>query len=496
MRTLASKVRSLALWSLWVALLIVWVATLWVLARDGHLSYVLLAAVVIALLGVLYYAEGLELAATDLLDKEPDQLSNEGSRVVLRDIQARPGFFYAHRQVFVVTIIAFTSLTTSYPWLYIPFVGRTGTYDLPFWFSLVFTTLTVLWFCQVTPKRLAVINSDKFLVGSRFVWRLIKLVSVLGLPNPTDFLVAIAVKRFDYGRSRQLSPSRQFYYSLSSLLLGSATFATSTVITLGASGAASIERKFLLIMTHGEFGAIDGSLDTQSEFLVFPHLDVLGVYVAPVPENLNTYHADLKALFDTDAPPPGSGLGANRLPEWAHNVEVHREEQLSCERASWSIEGEHLPERFWPSKSIDAAVGRPFAALLYRVRAEVGPDSFPHEQDNASWTEVIDQPCAICTIEIRAEPESNLAVVPTNVSVGLSASGIASPNESAKYRVQTIASRGRLTVDFPLPGSFYTLSWRTLADRETDHHVDQSRPSLVAAGVGASSRGVEQRSAV
>ena len=106
---------------------------------------------VLFLLVVLYYAEGLELAIADLLDKQPEQLADDKVRVVLKEIQKQSGFFFAQRQLFVVAIIAFTSLiTSSYPWIYVPGLGKLSSHGIPFWFSLTFTTLTVLWFSKFT----------------------------------------------------------------------------------------------------------------------------------------------------------------------------------------------------------------------------------------------------------------------------------------------------------------------------------------------------------
>ena len=202
------EAQTFLLWLLWSLLVVIWLKTLTALWREGSRMPSLLALVAVGLLILLYFAEGIELAVTDLLDKEPEQLHDPVLQNVLADIQRRSGFFFAQRQVFVVVIIAFVSLVTTYPWIVIPFIGRTTAHNAPFWFSLFFTTFTVLWFCQVTPKRLAVLNSELFLAQSRFVWRLIQIMAVFGLPNPSDWLVSEVVRRSGYARRRNLLPSR------------------------------------------------------------------------------------------------------------------------------------------------------------------------------------------------------------------------------------------------------------------------------------------------
>src|SRR5438105_4261341 len=107
-------IRSLVLWIVWLALVIIWLATLGEQWTEGRHSPAILAIVVLGLLLILYFAEGMELAVTDLLDKEPAQLRDSSVRALLSQIQHRSGFFYAQRQVFVVVIISIVSLTTSY----------------------------------------------------------------------------------------------------------------------------------------------------------------------------------------------------------------------------------------------------------------------------------------------------------------------------------------------------------------------------------------------
>ncbi|HLY66122.1 MAG TPA: hypothetical protein VKU60_11360, partial [Chloroflexota bacterium] len=166
------RVRSAILWLLWLALVVIWVGTLAAHWSGAETRPVYLACVALGLLVVLFFAEGIELAVTSLLDVPPERLADAATAGELREIQQRVRFFFAQRQVFVVIIITFTSLITSYNWLSVPFVGRVAGF-WPFYFSLVFTSLTVLWFCQVTPKQLAIINPERFLRHSRFTWSLI-----------------------------------------------------------------------------------------------------------------------------------------------------------------------------------------------------------------------------------------------------------------------------------------------------------------------------------
>ena len=65
---------TLLLWLLWAAMVVTWLLTLVSLWREGSRTPSLLALLALGLFALLYFAEGIELAVTDLLDKEPEQL--------------------------------------------------------------------------------------------------------------------------------------------------------------------------------------------------------------------------------------------------------------------------------------------------------------------------------------------------------------------------------------------------------------------------------------
>jgi len=214
----------------------------------------------LVLLFILYFAEGMELAITDLLDKEPNQLRDETVRNLLSQIQSRVGFFFAQRQVFVVVIISVLSLTTAYDWVYVPFYGKMTSPTTTFWFSLVLTTFTVLWFCQVTPKRLAVINSELFLKQSSAVWRLIKIISMLGLPDPSDLLVYGIQRNSKFSHGRYLLPGRAAHYDITTHLFGFALDRLHTSIRIRPDGSGTIYKKFLILFLRGHHSQMYGSM--------------------------------------------------------------------------------------------------------------------------------------------------------------------------------------------------------------------------------------------
>ncbi len=155
----------LYLWIIWLGLLAIYFDTVY---QTGEYRNAIL---VFVLLVILYFAEGMEIAVATLADKQIAQIESVRARKALEFIKRDAEWFFAQRQVFVVTIVSFMSLMTTFPVIYVPFYKAVGSkdlslslygwtlpLDLPFWFTLIFTSFTILWWCQVFPKRLALRN--------------------------------------------------------------------------------------------------------------------------------------------------------------------------------------------------------------------------------------------------------------------------------------------------------------------------------------------------
>lgn len=169
-------VRKLGLWVCWFVLVAIWFDTLLNLWLDGQARFIVFAALIIPCWLLLYFAEGLELAVAARVDADDSPVAD-------------PHVFFTRRQAVVILTITFVSLATVYPWVQVPWIGRLGGV-FPFWFSLVFVALTTLWFCQVVPKRLAVLNPEGFL-GSRHTQRFLRIINIIGalFDGPSDDLV-------------------------------------------------------------------------------------------------------------------------------------------------------------------------------------------------------------------------------------------------------------------------------------------------------------------
>jgi hypothetical protein len=456
-----SHVRSFILWVAWAALLAIWVATLWKHLGKHDSTPLLLAAISIALLVLLSFAEGMELAVADLLDKDASQVSDSRTRELLSAIQQRSGFFFAQRQVFVVLIVSFTSLATSYDWIYVPFYGETRNASVAFWFSLTFVTLTVLWFSQVTPKRLAVANSEIFLGYSKFVWTAIRLISLLGLPNPTDQLFYIARKFTPFARERMLLPSRSAHYNTSAHLYGFALDKLATYLSMGRAGTAGIRKRFLILFLYGRHAHVYGYVDSNSMFKKLPTVTLKSLYVLPTPERLEFLTDTLDAIFDEDSNTLNRLGLKNRISEWVGTVSVSLEEsdwEETGQHATWLIEGQPLPESCWPVIEDDRSV-RPLVAFLYEVEAESDTGSFVEVDGNYIWQETMGLPCREYDIFIASDSDAELGIAIRACKVTLVGPGAEIPEDTHKLTRSAVSGKDRLKVLYPIQGAEYTISW-------------------------------------
>ncbi|MGI5225330.1 hypothetical protein [Actinoallomurus sp. CA-142502] len=453
--------RSLILWVAWVMLLVIWLATL-MRHLDRHDSAPLLLAVTtVALLVLLSFAEGMELAVADLLDKDASQVSDRRTRDLLSAIQRRSGFFFAQRQVFVVLIVSFASLATSYDWIYVPFYGETHDSSVTFWFSLCFVTLTVLWFSQVTPKRLAVANSEAFLGYSKFVWTAIRAISLLGLPGPTDQLFALSRRIPAFRHERMLLPSRSAHYNTSAHLYGFALDKLSTDLSIGRSGAATVRKKFLILFLYGRHAHVYGYVDTNSVFRKPPVITLKSMHVLPTPERLESMTGTLDAIFDEDTSVLNRLGLKNRISEWVGSVEVSIEEsdwEGNGQHAIWLIQGQPLPESCWPEAEDDMPV-RPLVAFLYEVEAESDTGAFAEVDGCYMWQETIGLPCREYDISIVSDREADLGIAIRECRVALVGPGTEIPEETHKLTRTAVSGKDRMRVIYPVQGAEYSLLW-------------------------------------
>jgi hypothetical protein len=178
---MARRAWTLFLWILWAGLAAIWANTLVSLWSAGFHRYILLAVLLLPCVVVINRAEGLELAVAVLLHSKD---TPRHVRALLSTISRN--VFFRQRQLIVIFLVMFCGVATVYPWLQIPGYGIARG-AAPFWFSVLFPSISIMWFAQIAPKLMAMTNPDLFItVGGRAIFQAINMLDHFDLTGPAD----------------------------------------------------------------------------------------------------------------------------------------------------------------------------------------------------------------------------------------------------------------------------------------------------------------------
>jgi hypothetical protein len=242
-----------------IIILLVWFAT--VRAEHGWERFVLDLFLISFLLTVLFFAEALEIAYTFLSDKNPDQFGRVDGNV-MKAMRARPDQVYEAREWLVIAIIVLVTLATEFDKIYFPFLGEIPNLRIPVngWnltvksthvFSLLFTTLPIIWFAQGPAKRVGLAASQQMIVNTKWVWWLIQKVDVIvksmGLNRPAEYIAAKLLKQ-GFTSKDNFSPSDQGFFLAALQRYGFALHDLSLTIQLHEHGACTVKQKFALYL--------------------------------------------------------------------------------------------------------------------------------------------------------------------------------------------------------------------------------------------------------
>lgn len=450
--------KSFIMWTAWLGLLAVWIQTLVAsLVLNNDVMPMVMAVVVGALLYILYFAEGLELAVADLRDKEPSQISDPRTRAVLGEMQARSEFFFSQRQIFVVSIITFVSLTLDYEGLFVWPLGWIHNPKLSFLFGLSFVTLSILWFCQVAPKRLAIIDSERFLSQSLFVWPLVRAIGYLGLVAPVEQIVSAGRKMLGYENARLLLPSPVNLYDQAAQRYGVAVDNLHVHVHLKADGTATIRKRFVLLYSHGNITQFGGSVEPG--FSGPAHVESLSIHplylgTMAARESLREVHIDLDALSE-QSPETLSRTSTTTI--FSDNLLSTIPVEASYFGAgAWSLNiGMPLPEGLSGSDPQSSKV----AVMVCEVLATCSEGVFNTESDDF-WIERFDLPCRRFQLSVTSDAERGIVPVLGRCTVGLG--DLSSAFESEQRRVDHVflpnTKRSVQFLSYPAQGAVYKVA--------------------------------------
>jgi hypothetical protein len=318
-------------------------------------------------------------------------------------------------------------------------------------------------------------NSELFLRQSAFLWPIIRLIGVLGLPDPSDQLVHLFQRFTAYRRRRHLHPSPAAHYNTTSQIYGFAFDRVHVEAVVGSRRAATIRKRFALLFLHGGRTLHSGSLYSASAFTSTPTVTVMGLFVGAVPERLETIHEELDAIFAGQSRPPAALF--TQISDWPHQTESERDTDLfrGGELAKWTVRSlRPLPEAFWPRDEQAAPISTPMVVLVYEVEFSLADYGLAlrHGENGEEhiWPEYIDVPCRLLTLDVKPLRPTDTLVL-QGCDVRLVPGEIALAEHTERCTQRSIAAHdGKLDLRYPLQGAVYSVRW-SLAGSEVTGDV-------------------------
>jgi len=178
----------LVLFIAWVVLTVLWVYSIIDALGGGQPGPLIRGICALLLMTLLAGMEGLEVAVIDRwASLYPDRPNSELAG------------WLAARQLFVALIVTTATILAEPERVPIPFSSaEIG----PGWlkvFTIVWTTITVLWFGQILPKHMAATNADRYLKHLKpLLFPVVQVVHHLGVSKPAETVAKFVERRLDW----------------------------------------------------------------------------------------------------------------------------------------------------------------------------------------------------------------------------------------------------------------------------------------------------------
>lgn len=206
---------------------------------------------------VYFLAEGMELAYTDLRDKDEDQL-RLSIQARMKDMRLHEAEFYEAREYLVIALVFGATWLSHFEKLRAPWAGEITNEYLRVGYSLLFTTIPFIWLAQSPAKSLATRNSEAFLefnlVG--LLWTGLKYagkaLDVIGLFLPSQKLTTLFRYSGGFGATRNLPPSNPGFFLAGLRRYGSAACRIDNQVTISSDGATTLRRRILTYVVRGK----------------------------------------------------------------------------------------------------------------------------------------------------------------------------------------------------------------------------------------------------
>lgn len=238
---------------------LIWIDSVYCQYGSGWaIGFVLVAVLVLVSTFVL---EGLEVAYTELRDKDKRQFSGRAAKVFqnLCNMDQKKKSFYEAREWSIVALVVITTLMVETDVYRIPKIGYisagdgTAGHAMRIALSLVLSTVPFVWLAQGPGKYIARRNSVQFLryrwtrltvwTLENVVWRAMKSV---GLEYPSDVTDALALSWFKKSkRERGLPPSEFSFFADAVKKYGYGVPLSDDVITIRDNGSCEVYSRLL-----------------------------------------------------------------------------------------------------------------------------------------------------------------------------------------------------------------------------------------------------------
>jgi hypothetical protein len=448
---------------IWLLSFYIWINTIAYQLAKGERTAAVIFVAFLLLSIVLYLAEGAELAVAELRDKDAGQFRDASTREVMTEIKKRDQFFFSQRQIFVVAIISFISIIIS-TYMEQFYVYGIGTINKPITIGIInfiFINIWVLCACQVAPKRLALLNSERFLAQSSILWPLIKVLGKLNIPGPSDLIVkwAKGILRFP---PRKLLPSRPTHYNIAAQLHGYCLDQFSVRIVLHNDGSAEICRDYLYMFLHGRRKSLAGQAKAGEPPRRFINsLDVIEAWTLPAVEDLREYEGLLNRIFNSRQDREQLNQVLTENPVQKVDIAgrgfdpIIRKDDESSDN-DWEIRFlDEIPERINHSAASPTAQ---VVCLLYSARGETAPGAFYTGNSEDFWTERISAACRRMSFDVSSEGTTfNVRI--QSCDVGLEHADTRLTEESGRCET---ALREDGAIPFPIQSAMYKFNWETM----------------------------------
>lgn len=404
------------------------------------LYFLFIGAIVVA----FYYIAGFEIAYTDLRDKDPSQVLSVGRQ--LQEMQQREDIVYDAKEWCAVVLIAILTILTDRDPIIAPLIGE-GHWGSAF--SLLVTTLPLVWLAQIPAKERARQNSERFLQRSRFVWPILKAVdrfiSLLQLQAVPHLLLKAGEKDRKAGR-RNLPPSLPAFYVSSLKRYGYALHELMERGTISAEGEVTMHQRGIVHAVAGSRKTFSRSLSFDGAVKPGPQVKILRAFRLPqAGESIDDICHQMQSLNDKSLPQNYQEVDT-KLFEARPILDPKKPNQVNFEiECSFEI----------PPKD-----GKSAFAFEYEIEAASDAGSFQtrHKTPDYLWRE-FEFPCRIYDLTLELSPTANFCF--TSPVVKVTFHGNPHPDEENRL-IPELGKDARsinLKVPYTLAGANYRMEW-------------------------------------